>query len=347
MKRSKAGPGLQRRVVLAMLVALSTATVALAITGGAGAIVAGGGFTTDNPGFAETSPYTYGTAYTDAACLNGGAHVLPAVNCNIYQDKRDVWANGGPAPPGGNSLSDGTYFFAVLVPGGQPSPNDGGTKNLSDTNPLGGVADPFLCAGTLLSPNTLTGCGDSYTNRTFTVSGGDISSYSGSHYTDNTHSDLGLMINLMPYDTTSNPGGVYIMALCRIDTQSTFNSITKTYDPANNAVDPRSCKYDAFKVRTGAGPPPDQIQSCFSGVKYRDDDKSGNLTAGEIGLANWKVDVKDADGNLITTVTTDSDGAWSWCEPAHASATGSTTYKFQEEQQDGWKETGNTVDEGI
>jgi hypothetical protein len=341
-----------RRGLLAIGAGLAAAVVTMLLAGGAGAIVAGAGFTTDDPGFVEPAPYTYvDQPYTDQACLNGGAHSTPAVNCNIYQDKRDVWTNGGPNPPGGNSLSDGTYFFAVLVPGGQPDPNDGGAKNLSDPNSVGGVADPFLCGGTVGTPNGLTGCGDAYTNRTFTVSGGDITAHSGTHFTDGTYSlTLGLMINLMPYDTTSNPGGVYIMALCRIDTQSSFNSTLQTYDVANNPVDPHLCKYDAFKVRTSAPPPPPpgQVQSCFSGVKYRDDDKSGTLSAGEPGLAGWKIDIT-VGGNPAfgSPVTTDADGAWSWCEPVHDEADGTTTYSFNEEQQTGWKETGNTTDEGV
>src|SRR2546428_11355687 len=60
-------------------------------------------------------------------CQNGGT---PVVNCNIYDGKEFVWLNGGPVTA---ALGDGTYFFAVLVPGGQPDPNDGGAKNLSDT----------------------------------------------------------------------------------------------------------------------------------------------------------------------------------------------------------------------
>lgn len=336
-----------------MGVVLAAAVVTMLLAGGASAIVAGAGFTTDDPGFVEPAPFTYvDQPYTDQACLNGGAHTTPAVNCNIYQDKRDVWTNGGPNPPGGNSLSDGTYFFAVLVPGGQPDPNDGGAKNLSDPNSLGGVADQFLCGGTVATPNGSTGCGDAYTNRTFTVSGGDITAHSGTHFTDGTYAlTLGLMINLMPYDTTSNPGGVYIMALCRIDTQSSYNPATQTYDVANNPVDPHLCKYDAFKVRTSVSeppPPPGQVQSCFSGIKYRDDDKGGTLSAGEPGLAGWKIDIT-VGGNAAagSPVTTDADGAWSWCEPAHDPAEGTTTYSFAEEQQTGWKETGNTTDEGV
>jgi hypothetical protein len=341
-----------RRGLLAVAVVLAAASVAMTLAGGAGAIVAGAGFTTDNPGFVETTPTYVDQPYTDQACLNAGAHVTPAVNCNIYLDKRDVWANGGPAPPGGNSLSDGTYFFAVLVPGGQPDPNDGGAKVLSDQNVLGGVADPFLCGGTIATPNPLTGCGDAYTNRTFTVSGGDVTGYSGTHLTDDTYaSTLGKMINLMPYDTTSNPGGVYIMALCQID--------PLTYNPVSNPVDPHTCKYDAFKVRTAQPPTePGKVQSCFSGVKYRDDDKLGTLSAGEVGLAGWKIDITydptpgsdpSDDGQTApgSPVTTDADGAWSWCEPEHDEADGSTSYSFAEQQQAGWEQTGNKTDEGV
>jgi hypothetical protein len=92
--------------------------------------VSGAGFTTVNEG-----------ADGPDHCENGN----PQVNCNLYDGKPFVWLNGGPAA---NGLGpDGQYFFAVLEPGGQPNPNDGGSKNLSDDF-------------------------DAYTNRTFTVSGG-------------------------------------------------------------------------------------------------------------------------------------------------------------------------------
>src|SRR5438552_3237678 len=92
---------------LGVLVALALATApAWAVTGAA--------FTTVN----ETAD---GTGH----CKNGN----PGVNCNIYDGKQFVWLNGGPAAA---YVGDGTYFFAVLVPGGQPDPNDGAAKNLSD-----------------------------------------------------------------------------------------------------------------------------------------------------------------------------------------------------------------------
>src|SRR5919201_6768751 len=136
-------------------------------------------------------------------CQNGN----PNVNCNIYDGKEFVWLNGGPATA---SLGDGSYFFAVLDPGGQADPNDGSAKNLS-------------------SPN------DAYTDRTFSVSSGTVS-YSGPHNFDSNK------IRLMPYDDTSNPGGVYILAICYLgpDLQNTAYP-----------VDPSSCKYDAFKIQEG------------------------------------------------------------------------------------------------
>ncbi|HZC70878.1 MAG TPA: hypothetical protein VE442_09305 [Jatrophihabitans sp.] len=131
-------------------------------------------------------------------CQNGN----PNVNCNIYDGKQYVWLNGGPSVA---YVGDGSYFFAVLDPGGQADPNDGATKNLSDDY-------------------------DAYTNRTFNVSGGTVS-YGGSHdFTSN-------KVRLMPYADTSNPGGVYIMAIC---------SLADGY-PVNAS----DCKYDAFKVQEG------------------------------------------------------------------------------------------------
>jgi hypothetical protein len=194
---------------------VTVTTFAVAILLGASsalANVAGAGFTTDDPA-------------VTAACLNGPSHLTPSVNCNIYGAKEDVWINGGPSG-GQNHLSDGSYFFAVLDPGGQPDPNDGSAKNLS-------------------SPN------DAYTDRTFTVSGGHVDgTYLGPHLYDLTgggDASLGELIQLAPYVDTTNPGGVYILAICSLG--------------SGYPVDARDCKYDAFKVKAGGcdadcGPPP-------------------------------------------------------------------------------------------
>jgi hypothetical protein len=179
------------------------AVTALLLVPGAGA-VSGAAFTT-------VDESVDGTGH----CANGN----PGVNCNIYDGKEFVWLNGGPAANGLGG--DGDYFFAVLVPGGQPDPNDGGVKNLSDD----------------LNGN--------YTTRTFTIASGEVSAYAGTHDLDSGTGPVGPnspdgnppFIRLFPYDDTTNPGGVYIMAIC---------SLADGYP-----VDPRDCKYDAFKIKSG------------------------------------------------------------------------------------------------
>jgi len=91
-----------------------------------------------------------------------------AINCNIYDGKQFVWLNGGPQANG--LKPDGQYFFAVLVPGGQPDPNDSAAKNLSDDF-------------------------DTYADRTFTVSGGEVSAYGGPHDLDSGAGAAGSRLN--------------------------------------------------------------------------------------------------------------------------------------------------------
>ncbi len=181
--------------VTAAVIALAVAGIALGVTGAIS--------TTDNP------TYTGPDAYANQACLNG-----TGVNCNIYQDKRDVWFSGLPVSA---SLGAGTYFFAVLSPGGQPAPNDLGTNN--SNGDLANLSDDV----------------DAYTNRTFTVDGsGNITSYGGTHNRD------GNLLQVFDFADTPNNGGVYILAVC---------SLSGGYPVA-----PRDCKYDAFKVKE-ANPP--------------------------------------------------------------------------------------------
>lgn len=182
--------------ILALLAILAAGTVfALVRNQARAAGVSGAAFTTVNTN-------VDGTGH----CLNGSG----AVNCNIYDAKTSVWLTGGPSTA---ALGNGTYFFAVLDPSGQPNPNDGSGGNLS-------------------SPH------DSYTNRTFSITNGVIS-YSGTHDFDSN------LIRLADYDNTSNPGGVYILAIC-----SLANGLP---------VAASDCKYDAFKVKPATTPPPQDL----------------------------------------------------------------------------------------
>jgi hypothetical protein len=176
-------------------------------------------------------------------------------NCNIYLDKRYVWLNGGS---GHNSLTptNGKYFFAVLGPG-WPTPNDGGSNNLSDDY-------------------------DCWQNRVFKLTNGVISNYPSTggtpdttlpancfpspvtpfqHWLDSGAGPLNRgapdnnppLLRLFPY-SNSNFGGIYIMAVC---------SLSKHTPPNIQLTD---CKYDAFKVpQADDTPPACQLTSIIGG----------------------------------------------------------------------------------
>lgn len=181
----------RRRTLAALAAVAVVAAVAVGAAGAARVPVIGGVFSTVNA-----------TVDGSGKCLNGN----PNVNCNLYTGKPYAWLNGGPSA---NTLGpNGMYFFAVLRPGFQMSPNDGGSGNLSDDF-------------------------DTYQNRTFTVTNGDVSAYAGTHDFDAAAGK----IRLYPYEDTPNPGGVYIMAICFIGADGTSYPVT-----------PASCKYDAYKA---------------------------------------------------------------------------------------------------
>jgi hypothetical protein len=250
-----------------------------ALAGASSYAVSGAGFTTVNE--AVDGP---------DHCENGN----PQVNCNLYDGKEFVWLNGGPAA---NGLGpDGQYFFAVLEPGGQPSPNDGGAKNLSDDF-------------------------DAYTNRTFTVTGGEVSAYAG------THDNQVPFIRLFPYADTTNPGGVYIMAICSLGT--------------GYPVNPRDCKYDAFKVKEGVA----NVNAHLSGRKYDDSlPTNGQLDPGEAGLEGWQINISCSDGTGGSTQT-GIDGTWSFATTLHPPEAGTTDCEVSEVQKAGYVQSGNAVDQ--
>jgi len=206
------------------------------------------------------------------------------INCNIYGSKPDVWLNGGPSANG--LAPDGEYFFAVLVPGGQPDPNDGGVKNLSDDY-------------------------DTYTNRQFTVTDGEVSFYGGTHDQDSGNTMDGSrpscasprgcapdgsppFIRLYPYADTSNPGGVYILAVC---------SLADGYP-----VDPRDCKYDAFKVKEGAV----TYEFMLKGRKFKDflPTGPGGTDPGRSGFELHITGTGFAGEPIDEIVRTGNDGYW-------------------------------------
>ena len=161
-----------------------------------------------------------GAAHPPATQLSGAIFTTDAsgepVNLNIYAAKQDVYLNGGPginAPDDAAGLPAGTYSFQVTDPSG---------KTLLST-------DPVTC-------------------RQFTVdASGRIQSVAPSgacaHATGVDGEDLGITVQLFPFDDTPNNGGVYKVW------------VTPTADldctaPGNkNCFVPHHSKTDNFKVR--------------------------------------------------------------------------------------------------
>ncbi|MGH9278109.1 MAG: hypothetical protein ACRD12_08385 [Acidimicrobiales bacterium] len=168
---------------------------------------------------ASASPPTTGAAFTSVnEAVDGTGHCKngnPSTNCNIYDGKQWVWMSGGPATA---YAGDGSYFFAVLEPGGQADPNDGAAKNLSDDY-------------------------DAYTNRSYTVSGGVVS-YAGSHgFSAN-------KIRLADYADTPSSGGVYILATCSLASGHPVNASQCKYDAFKVSLGPDTPSIIAAKPLT-------------------------------------------------------------------------------------------------
>ncbi|HLX33943.1 MAG TPA: hypothetical protein VKR30_01725 [Candidatus Limnocylindrales bacterium] len=242
------------------LVVLGAAAPALAVSGAVS--------TTDNPTWTDTYD-----SYANNACLNGNG-----VNCNIYNDKRDVWLSGLPVSA---SLGAGTYFFAVLSPGGQPNPND--------CAPLKANGDPANLSDTTPCETTATGAGDTWAHRVFSVDGSGTLTYpaAGGYLSGHDFDTTNNKIQLFPYDDTPNSGGVYILAVCELPAAAVA-------PPDGPGVKPSDCKYDAFKVNKSV------CATCGGGGQGLPlsitKDAAGSYTT----TFKWGIS-KDVDNNSVTT----------------------------------------------
>lgn len=267
-----------------------------------GALVAATGCfaSVDDEPAVQTAALVAGAGYTTFDAVQGGClGSLNGINCNNYEAKEDVYASGGPVKAG---LSDGEYYFVVMTPGSQNGGFiEGAEGNLSDT-----------VAGSTAGDD---GSGDGIGNRTFQVTDHAIVSYAGTHVMG-TSPNGKLIVQLMPYDDTDNPGGVYILGLCQV-----------------GATSPSQCKYDAFRIREG------EVITEFpsvQGVKYYDRNANGMRDADEVGIAGWPIDF--ANG-MTGTLITDESGEFIVELVAD-------TYRFAEQVANApWMQTGNRVDQ--
>jgi hypothetical protein len=228
-----------------------TAAVVLLVALGSAAVAQAKPIVPKTP--VPTTPSITGAVYTTvnlndpnyaSECKNGN----PAVNCNQYTAKQFVFLNGGPS---NNQLQpDGVYFFAVLGPSGQSNPADGTSDNLSDDY-------------------------DCYLNREIVIKNGEVSGVLKS--TDPAcfknpavlpvgtgHLLSSPFVQLWPYTDSPNNGGVYIMAVCYVGSPATTPTAPIALTNSSN-VDPKLCKYDAFKVLVDTVRPTCKLISTSSG----------------------------------------------------------------------------------
>jgi hypothetical protein len=251
------------RKALVAVAAASLVVVPILTGAGASATVAGAGFTTFDK--------------DKGGCVQG--QHPNGIDCNNYASKGDVYMSGGPSAAG---LSNGTYYFAVLVPGFQ---NDGFLEGAA-----GNLSDETQSADDKSDATVLgAGGGDPVACRTFSVTDNEISdNSSGCAHPEGTSPNSRRIIQLSPYDDTTNNGGVYILAICQ-----------------TGATSPSQCKYDAFRVKA------DGTVTNFgvvSGGKYYDANENGQWDPTEDGIAGWPINFSDG---VSGTLTTASDGTFS------------------------------------
>ena len=184
------------------------------------------------------------------------------VNLNQYAAKEDVYLDGGPgvnAPQFAAGLNDGVYVFQVTDPSGK----------------------------VLLSTDA-AGC------RRFTVAGGIITSVAVAgacaHLTGNdVDHPPAITVQLMPYDDTPNPGGVYKVWVTPVEWyQCPLDQVECRVRGAKHGFIPSWSKTDNFKVRTG---PPRELDTVFLDESGQAIDGLGELYIDPLGGSNHKYSV--------------------------------------------------------
>jgi hypothetical protein len=174
------------------------------------------------------------------------------VNQNIYDNKEDVYLNGGPMPKGPNhdvdcsaaGLPDGDYYFQVTDPSGM----------------------------TLLSTDTID-------HRKVTVTNGVITAVDD--HATGTGKCNSLSAQLMPFDDTPNPGGEYKVWMTPV---GSYDPLAGTFGFLNS-----QSKTDNFKVKGGDVPPEDVV---IGGSKFYDADADGIWDPNEQGLGGWRIQMR-------------------------------------------------------
>jgi hypothetical protein len=212
----------------------------------------------------------HGAIYTST---NDGS----SVNQNLYDNKADVYLNGGPQNANAAGLPDGTYYFQV-------------------TDPSGSVllsTDPARC-------------------RQLSVSGGKVAGATGPcpHANGVLNSSNGSTpVQLIPFNDTPNNGGEYKVWLIRQNSNTTIVGDQMTSAVLNFRNN--DAKTDNFKVKTNTPDPEPNVTYTLSGCKFYDADANGIRGGAEATVPSVRI-IVSINGVEQPFVETQADGCWSF-----------------------------------
>lgn len=295
-ERSSEGGGTIRKTYLIVLAAVLAVTSLFIQSAVAGAPVTGAIFTT----------------------LEDGTRV----NANHYDDKRDVYLDGGPgpnAPQEAAGLPDGNYYFQVTDPSGKKLLSQDAVK-CKEFKVEDGVISEYLSIG-----------------RTYTSKGKTYDCYKdgweyGMHDLGWDEDHDAVTIQLMPYKNTPNHGGVYkAWATPTEDFDGDPEKIDNGYSPGYfHGFIPRYSKTDNYKVK--AEKPSPELELC----KFRDVNNNGEWDTEEPAIAGWAFYVTDPL-DVQNTYYSGEDG----CVVLSGLPDG--YYDIEEELPEGWEVTATEV----
>lgn len=245
-------------------------------------------------------------AFLMAACLfagNAGAHAISGaifttdgdgdlVNGNNYDFKTDVYLNGGPngGPCFASRLDDDDdYYFQVTDPSGHV---------LLSSDAIG--ARKFGVS----SSGVIDGLGGAP---------------AGTHVTGSEPGPCSnVTVQLMPFDDTPNPGGVYKVWITRVSDYVAGCETTVSVACGHFGFVPGHTKTDNFKAQDDCpvGTPGCDEEIDFDGAleayKFYDANASGTFDAGDLDLAGWPMTLTSVNQGVDSTQNTASDGTALW-----------------------------------
>ncbi|MDP9264436.1 MAG: hypothetical protein M3O85_08975 [Acidobacteriota bacterium] len=195
------------------------------------------------------------------------------VNGNVYENKEDVYLNGGPQNLHANGLPDGDYYFQVTDPSG---------ATLLST-------DPAVCRQVTVVGGKLAGAAQASVDAGCAHANGDFDA------ANNT-----TPVQLIPYDTTPNAGGEYKAWLIKKAAATVGEGgITLSFSNSDS-------KTDNFKIRTDPVTPPVVI----FGEKFYDTNTNGLHDQGEPVIAGWRIEKQPP--NQADVTFTGTNGQYSF-----------------------------------